>query len=467
MITKREADLSQIMVVVQVTISLILFLLIERFFPKRIFNLNEQIALLVQIGLIWGILFTKFRLGVIFRVNSFYSMIRGYLVTISFGTILIFSELELLPFMRHIDYSKKYLLLFACLNLVVLILFKIIFYFFMKFLRRKGYNTRHVVILADSSALPFVSSFVHSKDWGYHVAAIISPDTTMKGKLPQTHIIKKYETIKKFITQYPIDDIFYCLSIDDAHYNLEQLIKESEEIGVSLHIMHPDYLYRIKNKLKLSNRLDYTFETHSPVSQNYTGLKIKEGVDLFFSIGAFVLFAPLIALIAIFIKLEDGGPILFKQERIGLNGRRFTCYKFRSMVIDAEQLRHKLEDMNESDGPTFKIENDPRITKIGRIIRKTSMDELPQFYNVIKGEMSVVGPRPPLLKEVVQYERSQLRRLSMKPGITCKWQVWGRNQVTFAEWMKMDLDYIDNWSLILDFKIIVATVGVVFKANGQ
>lgn len=180
-----------------------------------------------------------------------------------------------------------------------------------------------------------------------------------------------------------------------------------------------------------------------------------------------VRFFPLLILIALLIKLEDGGPVLFKQERIGLNGRRFTCYKFRSMVMNAEELITDLLDMNESDGPTFKIENDPRITKIGRILRKTSLDELPQFYNVIKGEMAVVGPRPPLLREVQQYERSQLRRLSMKPGITCKWQVWGRNKVSFKEWMRMDLDYIDHWSLALDIKIMFATIGVILKANGQ
>ena len=180
-----------------------------------------------------------------------------------------------------------------------------------------------------------------------------------------------------------------------------------------------------------------------------------------------VRFFPLLILIALLIKLEDGGPVLFKQERIGLNGRRFTCYKFRSMVMNAEELITDLLDMNESDGPTFKIENDPRITKIGRILRKTSLDELPQFYNVIKGEMAVVGPRPHLLREVQQYERPQLRRLSMKPGITCKWQVWGRNKVSFKEWMRMDLDYIDHWSLALDIKIMFATIGVILKANGQ
>jgi lipopolysaccharide/colanic/teichoic acid biosynthesis glycosyltransferase len=172
-------------------------------------------------------------------------------------------------------------------------------------------------------------------------------------------------------------------------------------------------------------------------------------------------------LIATLIKLEDGGPVLFRQERVGKNGRRFTCYKFRSMVVDAEARKKELLKMNEADGPVFKINNDPRMTRIGSYIRKLSFDELPQFFNVFKGDMSIVGPRPPLLSEVMKYSRPQIRRLSMKPGITGSWQVWGRHTVTFKEWMKMDLDYIDNWSINMDLKIMVATVGVVLKANGR
>ena len=158
---------------------------------------------------------------------------------------------------------------------------------------------------------------------------------------------------------------------------------------------------------------------------------------------------------------------MFKQMRIGRNGRRFKCYKFRSMVINAEELKAKLMAQNEADGPVFKIDKDPRVTKVGHIIRKLSLDELPQFLNVLRGEMSIVGPRPPLKSEVLQYERSQLRRLSMKPGITGSWQVWGRHTVTFEEWMKMDLDYIDNWSIWLDLRIMFATVGVMLKATGR
>ena len=231
--------------------------------------------------------------------------------------------------------------------------------------------------------------------------------------------------------------------------------------------MQPALQHKPLQKSVLNKQLKYRFVTHQTIPRNYMCLKLKDLFDFVFSSFIVIVLFPVFALIALFIKANDGGPVFFKQERIGLNGRRFTCYKFRSMVVNAEAMLASLQDKNESDGPTFKIENDPRITKIGRILRKTSLDELPQFLNVIKGDMSVVGPRPPLLKEVKLYERCQLRRLSMKPGITCIWQVKGRNKVSFQEWMQMDLEYIDKWSLWEDAKLILGTVGVIFKMSGR
>jgi exopolysaccharide biosynthesis polyprenyl glycosylphosphotransferase len=179
------------------------------------------------------------------------------------------------------------------------------------------------------------------------------------------------------------------------------------------------------------------------------------------------IFGPLFMLpTAILIKLTSPGPVLFKQKRCGLSGRQFVMYKFRSMVDNAEQLRVELEPLNEMDGPVFKVSRDPRITAIGKIIRRRSIDELPQLFNVLRGDMSLVGPRPPLPQEVARYERWQRRRLSMKPGMTCLWQISGRNEVSFEDWMKLDLTYIDNWSLLLDLKILLKTVPVVLLGRG-
>jgi exopolysaccharide biosynthesis polyprenyl glycosylphosphotransferase len=197
------------------------------------------------------------------------------------------------------------------------------------------------------------------------------------------------------------------------------------------------------------------------------GLKMKSTLDFFFSFTVIMLVSPVFLMIAVAIRLEDGGPVLFTQERVGLNGRRFSIFKFRTMVANAEALKISLQEQNEQTGPVFKITNDPRVTRIGRFLRKTSFDELPQFFNVIRGEMSVVGPRPPIPSEVEKYKKWQKRRLTMKPGITCTWQVSGRNNIPFKEWVKLDLEYIDNWSLTRDAVLILKTIKVILTGTGK
>lgn len=162
------------------------------------------------------------------------------------------------------------------------------------------------------------------------------------------------------------------------------------------------------------------------------------------------------------IKIESRGPVVFAQERVGYKGKRFKMYKFRSMVENAEELKEKLKDQNEMNGPMFKMKNDPRVTRVGRIIRKTSIDEIPQFVNVLKGDMSLVGPRPSLVKEVEEFDDWMLRRLDVKPGLTCYWQVSGRNDINFEEWMKLDIKYIEEQSILVDIKLILKTVLVLF-----
>ncbi|MFH1562760.1 MAG: sugar transferase [Nitrospirota bacterium] len=201
-----------------------------------------------------------------------------------------------------------------------------------------------------------------------------------------------------------------------------------------------------------------------------SALFIKNIFDRVFALLILLILGPtLMLLIILIIKLTSrkGVPVFFRQTRVGLNRRPFCFYKFRTMVTNAEEMKNFMERLNEMDGPVFKIRKDPRITKLGRFLRKYSLDELPQFFNVLKGEMSIVGPRPPLPKEVEKYEQWHHRRLSMKPGITCIWQVSGRNRVSFKEWVRMDLEYIDNYSLWLDFKILIRTIWVVPAGHGM
>ena len=207
--------------------------------------------------------------------------------------------------------------------------------------------------------------------------------------------------------------------------------------------------------------------TLSNVPTNPTKLFIKHTCDKVLALLALILASPILLLAALLIKLEDGGPVFFRQDRLGYNKRHFKIIKLRSMRVGAEREIVKLEHMNEMDGAGFKISHDPRITKIGRIIRKLSLDELPQLFNVLRGEMSVVGPRPLSVRDYELLPADwQRRRFSMRPGLTCLWQISGRNKTTFEQWMRYDIEYIDNWSIRLDFKIIILTVPEVIRGGG-
>lgn len=202
------------------------------------------------------------------------------------------------------------------------------------------------------------------------------------------------------------------------------------------------------------------------INESMYYLFLKRSMDIFLSILGLILLAPLLILVSILIKIDDPrGNVIFKQTRVGKNEIKFNMYKFRSMVSNAEQLKASLINENEADGPVFKMKKDPRITKIGAFIRKTSIDELPQLINVIKGEMSLVGPRPPILEEVNQYSNYEKLRLRVLPGLTCYWQVGGRNDISFKEWIELDLKYITERNIFIDIKLIVKTITVLFGSK--
>ncbi|WP_283649222.1 sugar transferase [Clostridium butyricum] len=184
---------------------------------------------------------------------------------------------------------------------------------------------------------------------------------------------------------------------------------------------------------------------------------LKRLMDIICSMSALIVLAPILIVVAILIKIESKGPVIFSQERVGINNKKFKMYKFRSMVVNAEDMKEKLEKQNERKGPMFKIKNDPRVTTIGKFIRKTSIDELPQLINILKGEMSIVGPRPSLPKEVIQFEPWMLERLKVKPGLTCYWQVQGRDHIEFEDWMRLDVKYVKDRNFLLDIKLIFKT----------
>lgn len=331
------------------------------------------------------------------------------------------------------------------------------------FIRRRGYNFRQVVIAGTGpAALEIAESIDSHRYWGLRVLGFVSIDGSPSPSA--TPILGSQEDLPRLAEERVIDQVVFAAArqrFDD----LEDLVLQLEELGIAT-CFALNLFPNTRAKAHLADMGGTPVVTFSTGPTNQLHLVLKRLIDLAVSAVALVALSPLIILIALLVKVSSAGPVLFRQERCGLNGRRFTLLKFRTMVVGAETQQAKLRGLNEMGGPVFKLAQDPRVTSIGRVLRKFSLDELPQLWNVLTGDMSLVGPRPPVPEEVVQYERWQRRRLSMRPGLTCLWQVSGRNTVDFDRWMELDLEYIDSWSPRLDVKILLKTIPAVLSGRG-
>lgn len=269
--------------------------------------------------------------------------------------------------------------------------------------------------------------------------------------------------LEKIIRKYNIDQVYIMQKRERDIVVIQQYIDLCIQMGVTCRVV-VDIYRRRKSYSYNSSVGTYPVITYHTISLNNWELLVKRIFDIIFSLLAIIITSPIMLLAVVAIKLDSPGPALFKQVRVGKNGRHFKIWKFRSMYVDAEEMKHKLLSQNEvKDGMMFKMKNDPRITRVGRVIRKLSIDELPQFFNVLSGSMSFVGTRPPTLDEVEKYQTNQWRRISIKPGITGMWQVSGRSNIKdFNEVVRLDVEYIDSWNLLLDFKLLLKTVSVVF-----
>ena len=377
----------------------------------------------------------------------------------------ILAALSILFQLNNIDLSI--FLVFALIDFVLLTLLISFAYLYHRSLMKKGMNARNVIVVADDNCVEFIEGLFVHKEWGYQVMAIISESELIYEIFgSRVKIIEESENLPNLIKNMVVDEVLYCRN-DINQNEIRSLIYACEEIGVIFRLQTA-FFKMPSTKAHLSYYDELPFLTFINTPTNKLTHQWKFVVDILASFFIILIWSPVLLLIAIFIKITSKGPVIFKQKRVGLRGREFNIYKFRTMVQDAEKLKAQLEKQNEMDGPVFKMKNDPRITKVGKLLRKTGLDEVPQFFNVLKGDMSLVGPRPPLPSEVEQYERWQLRRLSMRPGITCIWQIApNRNSISFEEWMKLDLQYIDTWSLKIDFILLIRTIKTVARGSGQ
>lgn len=362
------------------------------------------------------------------------------------------------------SFARGIMLIFFVLDLIVLSVIRLIILQVKKALLIKEYKNRKIIIVGTS---PYARKLLEHIDKDCPYALNVVGFIKLKDEDPYLHGIDclgDIDDIESIIEKNDIMEIFFAVPQENLK-GLQDVIWKCESMGIKVNIIIDFFDPRI-SRPEVEFFEGEPLITLSPVPKNAFQLMLKRTLDIAASLFFITVFSPVFILTGILIKLTSKGPVFFKQVRSGLNGRLFNVYKFRSMYADAEKRLSELKHLNEQKGPVFKIKKDPRITPVGRFIRKFSIDELPQFFNVLGGTMSLVGPRPPIPAEVINYERWQKRRLSMKPGITCLWQISGRNQIQFDDWMKLDMKYIDNWSLGLDIVILFKTVPAVLFARG-
>ncbi len=332
-------------------------------------------------------------------------------------------------------------------------------------LRRSGRNFRNILIIgAGPRARTMMETMDSHADWGYRIIGFVDDGASEFTPSVPADRIYKYSDFPNILRDHTVDEVLVACPRSMLS-SLAPIVNECAMIGVPL-TMLTDLFGDHLPPPRISRFAEMSTLSFAPVHHNEVELLAKRGVDIVGAVIGLAITAPLIAAAALAVRVTSSGPALFRQVRSGINGRPFEMLKLRTMVADAEVRKASVLHLNEMSGPVFKIENDPRITPVGRVLRKWSIDELPQLCNVLRGDMSLVGPRPPTPDEVAQYRGSDRRRLSMRPGLTCLWQVSGRNEIDFEEWMKLDIEYIDSWSLTNDFRIMARTVPEVLMARG-
>lgn len=361
------------------------------------------------------------------------------------------------------EFPRSYFVIFAGLCLIYMITGKVLVRGFFDCVLSNGKNTRQVLIVGDLTRGKIVTMTLSSQaSWGHHIIG------RLKTSLDEADCADTLGTVDNFhdiLRRNAVDEVVFAID-NDPSVNISELLNHCRRVGLPVRIL-PALWQPGEESISVESLQGIPFITIKQGQINATDLLYKRLLDICGGLTGLLLLFIMYPFIGIAIKLDSPGPVIFKQKRVGRNGRIFNLYKFRSMHEDAEQRKQKLMNQNEMNGFMFKMNNDPRITKVGRFLRKTSLDEFPQFINVLKGEMSLVGTRPPTVDEVSQYDAWHLKRISAKPGITGLWQVSGRNRINdFDQVVRLDCQYLDRWRFTDDIKIIMKTVTVVLKRKG-
>lgn len=331
--------------------------------------------------------------------------------------------------------------------------------------RRAGRNYRNIIVVGTSEMGREIARAIRGHThWGLRIVGFINErPEDLEGDLDGVPILGTWDRLIPFTETSVVDEVIIAAP-DLPSRTTQEIVNRLGERGICARVGLLDPA--VGGHLKVDRLGNVPLLSFDPTPVGELGLVFKRCVDFLVSLPLCLLLLPLFTILALLVRASSPGPVVFRQERVGLQGRRFALLKFRTMRVGAEEDRSELEHRNEMSGPVFKLRDDPRITGVGRFLRRSSLDELPQLWNVVKGDMSLVGPRPQTPKEVGQYQPYQRRRLSMRPGMTCLWQVEGRSDIDFEAWVDLDLEYIDNWSPWLDLRILLRTVPAVLSGRG-
>ena len=426
----------------------------------------QNFAIFIGFIFIWHMIFSLLKAYHSKRLSNRWEEIRNIIKATTIGTIVILG-IAILFRIRMV--TPVFLGTFWVASSGVTILSRLFLRCVLELIRIYGRNLRNMLIVGTNPrAVRFARKIETRPELGYRIIGFVDDEWKGFGNFQNAGytLVADFNKLPLFLRDNVIDEVVIALPINSLYNRASSIIALCEKQGIIVRYLSD--IFNSKLSRSVSEQLGGI-----PLLSHYTGamngwpLLIKRLLDFTLAIILLFLLLPLFLLIPLLIKITSTGPVFFVQERVGLSKRRFRLYKFRTMVSDAEKMQSELEQFNEVSGPVFKINDDPRITKVGKLLRKTSLDELPQLFNVLRGDMSLVGPRPLPERDYNGFDHDwHRRRFSVRPGITCLWQIGGRNGIPFDRWMELDMEYIDNWSLWMDLKILLGTIPAVLKGSG-
>ncbi len=445
-------------------ISILLHKLEPSLFPPEAKIRISYILIILILSVLYGILFDQHKA---YSYQRFTSLIREYAIVIKVCFTGSLISIAIMFLLGAKEIPRTIIIIFFIVNLFLFITEKTFLFYAASLIRRKGRNRKKVILIGTGTrANSFISTVKSNFNWGLDIVGLLTGDSENIGKeVLGVKILDHYSNIQHILKTINPEEIIITISTKRFD-QIREVLEICEREGVAVRL-NSDFFGHITKNITIDNVFGLSIISFNMIKQSEIELFLKRIIDIIGSLIAILIFSPFMLIAVIGIWITDGKPILYNWNVIGLNKNPIKSWKFRTMIKDADKLKKDLLDENEMDGPVFKIKNDPRILPFGKWLRKWSIDETPQLFSVLKGDMSLVGPRPAGPHELDRYESWHRRKLSIKPGITCLWQVNGRNKIyKFDDWVKLDLEYIDNWSLLLDIKILLKTIPSVILGKG-